>query len=135
LAPGGWRNLALRFENQLGQRDWVAVRGVRQVYVVVVVVVVVAWELEFGSVVVVMGRRRDGTDTRAENGLRRVRERVLQGGVRRGSGWNCGYETFQTYCHSIADAREGKVDGRFDRYVCICANASMADPSTTSSTA
>lgn len=34
----------------------------------------------FGSVVVevvVMGRRREGTDTRAERGLRIVRERML----------------------------------------------------------
>jgi hypothetical protein len=104
----------------------------------VYVVVVVGVEIEFGSMVVVLviiGRRRDGTDTRAENGLRRVRERVLYDGVRRGSGWTCAYETFQTYCHSIAEAREGKVDGRLDRYACICAKASMAEPSTTSSTA
>ena len=77
MAPGLWRKLELRFENQPGHRDWVAVRGVRQVYVVVVV----GWGVEFGSVVVgvvvVMGRRRDGTETRAENGLRMVRERVL----------------------------------------------------------
>lgn len=85
MAPREWTNLELRFVNQPDQRAWVSVRGVRQVYVVVVVGV----EIEFGSMVVVLviiGRRRDGTDTRAENGLRRVRERVLYDGVRRRSG-------------------------------------------------
>ena len=46
------------------------------VVVVVVVVVFRGWEDDgFGSVVT--GRKREGTDTRAEKGLRSVRERVL----------------------------------------------------------
>jgi hypothetical protein len=38
-------------------------------------------------------------------------------------------------CHSIPDPREGNPTGRVDKYVCMLCRASMAEPSTTSSTA
>ena len=57
--------------------------------------------------------RSGGTDTLAEVVLRIVRERV---------------------CHSMPEARDGKDVGRVMRYCSIDCRASMADPSTTSST-
>lgn len=77
MAPRLARNLLLSCENQVGQKGWVAGRGVRQVYVVVGVVGFCGWWGDDGFGSVVTGRRSEGTDTRAEKELRIVRERVL----------------------------------------------------------
>lgn len=76
-------------------------------------------------VVVVVGRaagqRREGTETRAERGLRRVRVRVLGRGL---AAWRPGFvpadigmgkRELGTYCHSMAALMEGKVVGREER--------------------
>ena len=64
----------------------------------------------FVEVCEVSGRRRAGTEMRAEVVLRMVRERVLGILVEELSG----VERF-AYCHSIADEMEGNVFGLVER--------------------
>lgn len=76
---------------------------------------------------------REGTDMRAEVGLRIWLARMLNNVVfskndveRRRAGMHCGLE--ETYCQSMASSTLSKPSGRELRIMGMCGRASIAEP-------